>query len=137
MFNLSAGNLRISELALRTQRALADMGIKIELEVDYSYRLLRSYRVSTEKVKKILDFEPAMSVDESIHRMVEGIERFGYSNFSHPRYYNIEWMKLLEEAVDVVHRHGYVLSKPSWRGDRGASGDRVARLPSDRIKPAG
>jgi nucleoside-diphosphate-sugar epimerase len=117
VFNLSAGNLRISELALRTQRALADMGIKVELDVDYTYRLLRSYRVSTEKIMRTLGFEPRISIEESIERMVTGIEKYGYTDFSHPRYYNIEWMKLLEEAVEIVEGPGYVLSKPEWRQD--------------------
>jgi nucleoside-diphosphate-sugar epimerase len=115
VFNLSAGNQRISELALRTKRALSDLGIEIELNVDYTYRLLRSYRVSTEKVKRALGFEPRITIEESIERMVKGIQKHGFTNFSHPRYYNIEWMKLLEEAVDIVERPGYVLSKPEWR----------------------
>ncbi|HEX9235681.1 MAG TPA: SDR family oxidoreductase, partial [Actinomycetota bacterium] len=49
IFNLTAGNYRISELALRVQAALAHLGRPVELDVDYSYRLVRSYRVSAEK----------------------------------------------------------------------------------------
>jgi nucleoside-diphosphate-sugar epimerase len=115
VFNLSGGNHRISELALRTQRALADQGIKVELSVDYSYRLLRTYRVSTDKIAERLGFHPKISVEESIERMVTEIRAHGFTDFSHPRYYNIEWMKLLEEAVGVVSTKGYVLSKPEWQ----------------------
>jgi nucleoside-diphosphate-sugar epimerase len=112
IFNVSGGNFRISELALRVQRTLREAGVDVDLDVDYSYRLIRSYRVSNEKMARALGFEPRVSVEESVSNMVAEIERWGYTDFSHPRYYNIEWMKLLEEAVGIVSTHGYVLSKP-------------------------
>jgi len=112
IFNVSAGNFRISELALRVQQALADLGIKVELDVDFGYRLVRSYRVSAEKIERVLGFQPRVSVEESVARMVREIEAHGFTDFSHPRYYNIEWMRLLEEVAEIVGSHGYVLAKP-------------------------
>jgi nucleoside-diphosphate-sugar epimerase len=112
IFNLTAGNFRISELALRVQRALVDMGLKIELDIDYSYRLVRSYRVSNQKIADVLRFEPRVELEESVQNMVNEIERWGYTDFSHPRYYNIDWMRLLEESAKVFATHGYVLSRP-------------------------
>lgn len=112
VFNISSGNFRISELALRVQQALGTVGVAVDLEVDFSYRMIRSYRVSSEKARRILGFEPRVSVEESVVNMVEEIRRRGLTDFSNPRYYNIEWMKLLEEAVGIVHDYGYVLSRP-------------------------
>lgn len=112
VFNVSAGNFRISELALRVQRAFTELGVRVELDVEFGYRLVRSYRVSAEKAKRILGFQAEVSVEESIARMAAEIERHGLTDFSNPRYYNIEWMKLLEEMVGIVAAHGYVLSKP-------------------------
>ena len=63
-----------------------------------------------------------MTVEESVKNMVKEIRRHGYTDFSHPRYYNIEWMKLLEETVEIVARHGYVLSKPEWDPPSGSVG---------------
>ncbi len=114
IFNLTAGNFRISELALRTQNALNEIGVRCELDVDYSYRLVRSYRVSGEKILRTLGFQPKVTLEESIQHMVGEINRHGYTDFSNPRYYNIEWMKLLEESVEIVRTHGYVLTKPEW-----------------------
>jgi nucleoside-diphosphate-sugar epimerase len=114
IFNLAAGNFRISELALRAREALNGLGVDVDLDVDFSYRLVRSYRVSSEKISRVLGFEPRVTIEESIAHMVEEIDRHGFSDFSNPRYYNIEWMKLLEESVDIVRTHGYVLSKPQW-----------------------
>jgi nucleoside-diphosphate-sugar epimerase len=113
VFNLAAGNFRISELALRVKGALAKIGVDVELDVDYSYRLVRNYRVSTDKISDALDFRPRVSIEESVERMVHEIRKWGYTDFNHPRYYNIDWMKLLEEAQSIVASHGYVLTKPA------------------------
>jgi nucleoside-diphosphate-sugar epimerase len=143
IFNLSAGNFRISELALRVQNALRDLGVEADLDVDYSYRMVRSYRISGEKILRVLGFQPRVSVEESVEHMVREVRRRGYTDFSHPRYYNIEWMKLLEWAVDVVGRHGYVLSKPGEERDRrDHAGDvdgaeELARRRSERSRHAG
>lgn len=113
VFNLTAGNFRISELGLHTQKALQALGIPVELEVDFSYRLVRSYRLSANKILRVLGFQPQVSLEESIGHMVGEIRRRGYTDFSHPRYYNIDWMKLLEESVRIVATHGFVLKKPA------------------------
>jgi nucleoside-diphosphate-sugar epimerase len=134
IFNLVQRNHRIAELALRVQRALAGEDVAAELDIDYEDRMVRSYRISSAKVQRVLGFQARVSVEESVRRMVREIRKRGYTDFSHPRYYNIEWMKLLEETVETVSRHGYVLSRP----DRAAGGGErpVTRLP-DRARPAG
>jgi nucleoside-diphosphate-sugar epimerase len=130
IFNLTAANYRISELALRTQKALSEVGVKAELDMDYSYRMVRSYRVSGEKILRTLGFQPAVSLEESVQHMVEEIRRRGYTNFSHPKFYNIEWMKLLEEAVATARTHGYVLAKPDLDSRSLGSLEGVAQLHS-------
>jgi nucleoside-diphosphate-sugar epimerase len=112
IFNLSAGNFRISELALRVQQALTEMGRKVSIEADYAYRTVRNYRVATDKVRQTLGFQAQIDIGESVRQMVQGIERWGYTDFSNPRYYNIGWMKLLEESVEIIRTHGYALSRP-------------------------
>ena len=114
LFNLVGQNWRISELALSVQRALRDLGIEAEIEADFTYRLVRSYRVSGEKLMRTLGFRPRVTIEESVATLVEEINRYEYTDFDNPRYYNIAWFKLLEEAVDIVKTHGYVLSKPEW-----------------------
>jgi nucleoside-diphosphate-sugar epimerase len=113
IFNLSGGNFRISELALRVQHALRELDIEVELDIEFGYRLVRSYRVSADKASRVLGFQPKVDVEESVAQMVEQIQAYGYTDFSNPRYYNIEWMKLLEESVEIVATHGYVLSRPA------------------------
>ena len=136
IFNLATANFRISELALRAQKALQRLGIETVVDVDYSYRLVRSYRVSSEKALRVLGFQPQVTVEESIETMVREIRRSGYTDFSHPRYYNIEWMKVLEEAVGIASTHGYVLAKPGWERAGEDDDGRVTPLPASR-RPAG
>lgn len=104
-FNISYGNFRISELAFRVQRALSEIGIHVDVQADYRDRKVRSYRVSTDKARDVLGFVPTVSVEDSVKHMVSKIAG---SDFSHPRYYNIKWMKLLEEASGIISVTGGV-----------------------------
>jgi hypothetical protein len=112
IFNLVTGNFRISELALGVQRTLRDVGVPVEVDADFNYRIVRSYRVSGDKASRVLGFDPKITIEESVVRMVEEIRRHGMTDFSHPRYYNIDWMKLLESVLETTSEFGYVLSQP-------------------------
>ena len=113
IFNISHRNYRISELALRVREALSDAGVKVEVRADYAYRGVRSYRVSTKKVERVLGFRPVVSVEESVQDMARKIATYGYDDFDNPRYYNIRWMKLLGEASEIVAVTGSVFGGPS------------------------
>ena len=108
IFNVVYGNFRISELALRVVEALKGVGVKAELRPDYRYQGVRSYRVSGKKLERVLDFTPAVTVEEAVKDMVESISRYRYTDFDNPRYYNIAWMKLLEEAHRIIKITGSV-----------------------------
>lgn len=112
IFNISHGNHRISELALRVREALRDLGIDVDIQPDYSYRGVRSYRVSTRKIEQVLGFRPVVTVEESAKTMVQKIREYGYTDFDNPRYYNIRWMKLLEEAREITEITGSVFEAP-------------------------
>jgi len=112
IFNVSQGNYRISELALRVRAALQGLGIAVDIRPDYTYRGVRSYRVSTRKIEQVLGFRPVVTVEESVQDMVRKIEQYGYTDFDNPRYYNIRWMRLLEEAQEIVQVTGSVFEAP-------------------------
>jgi nucleoside-diphosphate-sugar epimerase len=113
IFNVSYSNMRISELALRVREALKEVGVKTEIRVDYGYRGIRNYRVSAAKISSVLGFHPVVSVEESVKDLVEKIGKYGYTDFDNPRYYNIRWMKLLEEAERIIAVTGSVFTAPS------------------------
>ena len=108
IFNISHKNFRISEVALRVKEALHECGIKVEIRPEYSYTGVRSYRVLAEKSKSVLHAAAKVSIEESVVSMVEKIREYGYTNFDNPRYYNIRWMQLLENAQRVIAVTGSV-----------------------------
>lgn len=108
IFNVSFHNIRISELALRVRAALREVGREAEIVPDYGYHGVRSYRVSAAKIERVLDFSPKVTIEESVKNMVKQIHQYGYTDYDNPRYYNIRWMKLLEEAHQIISITGSV-----------------------------
>ena len=108
IFNVSFHNVRISELALRVRAALRQVGCDAEIVPDYAYHGVRSYRVSSAKIQRVLDFKPKVTIEESVKDMVKQIQKYGYTDYDNPRYYNIRWMRLLEEAHQVISVTGSV-----------------------------
>lgn len=92
IFNLLYKNYRIIELAREIKNALSDR-LKIEIEKKEITGVIRSYRVSNEKIRNLLGFECKISPSESAKEMYQVITSGKYSDFENPVYYNIEWMK--------------------------------------------
>ena len=112
IFNVSLRNFRISELALRVRETLGNIGIRVDIVPDYSYKGVRSYQVSADKLERRLGFRPVVTVEESVATMVEQIRQCGYTDFEDPRYFNIQWMRLLEEAGRVINPDYSLFSSP-------------------------
>lgn len=109
IFNLVQRNYRILELAHRVRRALAELGIKVEVDVNYDQVDNRSYRTSGEKLTRVLGFTPNISVEGGVKEIVEVLRKGQYRDFDHPVYYNMRWMKLLVEVEDRLKKTGKVL----------------------------
>jgi nucleoside-diphosphate-sugar epimerase len=112
VFNLCYRNLRISELALRVREALREHGIEVEVRPDYHHGSVRNYRVSGEKIGRLLNFRPKTSVEEAVADMVQRARTDGGTDFDHPRFYNIRWIQLLEERHKAAGSPGSVLDAP-------------------------
>lgn len=108
VFNVVAGNFRISELALRVRDGLARCGVQADLKCQFEYTGIRNYRVSGKKALTLLNFKPEITVQESVQHMVEKIREHGYLDFDNDRYYNIRWMKTLEEAKRIIDLTGFI-----------------------------
>jgi nucleoside-diphosphate-sugar epimerase len=108
VFNVAFQNVRISELALRVRTALRALGVDVDIVPDYSYRGVRSYRVSARKIQQVLGFSAKVDVEEAVREMVTSIRRYGFEDFDNPRYYNIRWMQFLEEAERTLAVTGSV-----------------------------
>jgi nucleoside-diphosphate-sugar epimerase len=113
IFNVVAENYRISELALRVCEALREKDIQTEIHSTFQYSGVRNYRVSGKKIFRCLHYKPLITVQESVEHMVDMIREYGYTDFDNDRYYNIRWMKLLEEIKRMISITGTVFEMPS------------------------
>ena len=84
----------------------------MDIRPDYSYKGVRSYRVSAHKIEQVLGIYPNVTIEESVTNMIEKIRSYGYTDFDNPKYYNIRWMRLLEEAHKVIRVTGSVFEVP-------------------------
>jgi nucleoside-diphosphate-sugar epimerase len=98
IFNITNGNYRISELALRVQKKLGEIGIRCEIDPDYNYRNLRSCQASGEKITQKLGFKPKVAVEETVVDLVNKIRDGAFHDVSDPSFHNIRWLDLLEDA---------------------------------------
>jgi nucleoside-diphosphate-sugar epimerase len=98
IFNVTNGNYRISELALRVQRKLGDLNIPCELQPDYKYRNLRSCQASGQKIAQQLAFIPKVTVEETVEDLVQKIRSGAFHDVTDPAFHNIRWLDLLEET---------------------------------------
>ena len=113
IFNIVAENFRISELALRVRDALLQKDVRIDIRSTFEYAGIRNYRVSGRKIQNVLNFKPVISVQESVKHLVDNIREYGYLDFDNDRYYNIRWMKLLEQVKQTIDITGTIFDMPS------------------------
>jgi nucleoside-diphosphate-sugar epimerase len=102
IFNVTNGNYRISELALRVQKKLREIGVRCEIDPDYNYRNLRSCQASGEKITAKLGFRPKVTIEETVLDLVNKIQGGAFTDVSDPSFHNIRWLDLLEEIRDKL-----------------------------------
>lgn len=107
IFNIVQKNYRILELAHWVREALKDIK-KIDIDVDYTNYKTRSYRVSGDRIARELGFRPEVPVKDSVHHMYKMIQKIGYTDFMNPKYYNIQWMTMLDDMEQMVKEMGSV-----------------------------
>src|SRR5579864_1873535 len=98
IFNVTNGNYRISELALRVKNKLSEMSIPCEILPDYNYRNLRSCQASGAKICQKLGFTPKVTVERTVEDLVQKIRSGVFHDPNDPAFHNIRWLDLLEEA---------------------------------------
>jgi hypothetical protein len=85
---------------------------------------VRNYRVSGRKIAQVLDFRPVVTIEESVANSFAKLKGLGHAQLEDPRYYNIRWLKLLEEAETVLGAPGALFGIPG----KGENRDNVAPL---------
>lgn len=113
IFNIIYRNFRISELAIRVREVLRGLGEHVDVYPDFGYTGVRSYRISGEKAERVLNIKPQIGIEESVAHLVKNIRNHRYMDWDNPRYYNIRWMRFLEEAERVIGITGSVFEVPA------------------------
>lgn len=108
IFNVVGENVRISELALRVRKTLADLGIASDIRPDYEPRNLRSCQASGIRFQEKFGFRFCFSVEDGVKDLVGKIRAQAFPDIGHPRYRNIQWMEILEEAYRLTGGTGSV-----------------------------
>ena len=109
VFHVAHKNFRILELAHRVRATLAELGIKVEVDVNYDGVDKRSYQVSNQKLSAVLGFTPEITVEQGVKEIVEAIQSGQYRDFAHPIHYNLPWMELLVAVEERLKKTGEVL----------------------------
>ena len=108
VFNLVYKNYRILELAHWLKEAMKPKLKNVDIEVQFGTVESRSYRVSGEKMKDVLGFEPKFSVEDASREILSILQKGKYTDFSNPIYYNIDWMKMLVDMENKLRVIGKV-----------------------------
>ncbi|MBI4473853.1 MAG: SDR family oxidoreductase [Acidobacteria bacterium] len=93
IFNILLDNYRVIDMAKMIRGHLERaQGVKIDLNIQ-SVGVSRSYRCDGDKARRVLGFNPARMVQESVSPIWEHLESGIDPN--EPRFYNITWIELL------------------------------------------
>jgi nucleoside-diphosphate-sugar epimerase len=100
IFNVLEENYQVRQLSMLVAGSLSLLNppITVELCETGLPKIVRNYRMSNAKLSKALNFTPSITVLESIQNMLQKLPLERIDEFSHPRYYNIKWMTLLEDV---------------------------------------
>ena len=90
-FNVASGNYTVGEVAEQVRDSLRTY-LDLETEIETrTIRDFRNYRVSTQKAKAELGFNPTQSVNDIVKELVDHVDEF--RDFDEDRYYNIRVFK--------------------------------------------
>ena len=90
IFNINKCNIKIFDLAERIKKHLPKTKIK---KTNMSFKDTRNYKVTCEKAKKMLKFNPKYDIDFGIKQIIEILKSQRIKNFNNPRYSNQLFLK--------------------------------------------
>lgn len=97
-FNVVGENHQVRELAEIVAAELVKLGKPVALEDGPLPKIVRNYRCSGHKLRERLSLEFPTTPTIAVEELVADYGRMPVEQLGHPRYYNIQWMELLEQA---------------------------------------
>ncbi len=100
VYNLARQNVRIIDLAYQVRNHFPDAEMK---HTDIKFQDARNYRVSANKAKEVLGFNPIFSIDDGISEMKQLIETRRIKDVGNPRYSNQMYLtKFVADLGNIV-----------------------------------
>lgn len=96
IFNVASANYTIGEIADYVKEGVKEhLGIDVKLNIKF-LEDFRNYKVSMEKARNVLSFNPRYNVKDIVKNLIENREKF--KDLDNPNYYNIKVFKMMDEA---------------------------------------
>lgn len=108
VFNISNRNYTLAELAQTVATSLKDFGVEAMIHTEHRADV-RSYRVSTEKAERILNFKARKSMSETVGDIVKKVIDHPLAALEDRRYYNIRQMEHLM-AEGLLNGNGHAVT---------------------------
>jgi nucleoside-diphosphate-sugar epimerase len=108
IYNVLHSNYQIRELAMLVAGSVQLLGRNVRLEEVPAPALTRDYECSNAKLSTHLGFYPTHSVVGAVSDLLERIDLADRASLSHPRFYNIRWLELLNEVKPRLERFGAI-----------------------------
>jgi nucleoside-diphosphate-sugar epimerase len=99
IFNVVHDNFQIRQLAMLVAGSLSLHHRHVRLENAPVPKINRNYRCANRKLHDAIGFTPRVTVLESIERVLSFLPIDNPVELAHPRYYNIDWMTLIDEVT--------------------------------------
>jgi nucleoside-diphosphate-sugar epimerase len=107
IFNIASGNYTVGEVGDLVKAEIESLlGVRVGLRIRH-VQDFRNYKVSFEKAKDLLSFNPQHDVRAIVRQLVA--ERSKFSDWENPSYYNIRVFRALEDGIGS-HTLGQVLA---------------------------
>ena len=91
IFNLHRQNVRIVDLAFQVRNHFPDL--KIE-QVEMKFQDTRNYRVTSEKAKNTIGFNPTRSIDDGIEEVKNLLDTGRLKDVDNPRFTNVKFLSM-------------------------------------------
>ncbi|MDO8578783.1 MAG: NAD(P)-dependent oxidoreductase [Dehalococcoidales bacterium] len=91
IFNLHRQNVRIVDLAYQVRNHFPDLVIE---QLERKFEDTRNYRVSSDKAKNTLGFNPTRSIDDGIEEVKELLDYGRLKDVDNPRYTNQKYLSM-------------------------------------------
>lgn len=99
VYNLARQNVRIIDLAYQVRNHFPDAEMKL---TDMKFQDSRNYRVSADKAKEVLGFNPVYSIDDGIDEMKQLIETRRIKDVTNPRYSNQLYLTKYVADLNII-----------------------------------